>query len=69
MTPTFILVLFLANSEIATFPTSRAICFETLEAHQQGAIVYSWDSEGQGWPAERVLCLEKIEDETQEPMS
>lgn len=66
---TFILVLFLANSEIATFKTTKEVCFETLSAHQNGAIVYSWDSEGQGWPAERVLCLEKIEEETQEPMS
>lgn len=69
MIPTFILVLFLATGEEVAFPTSKELCFEALHAHQQGAIVYSWDSEGQGWPAERVLCLEKIEDETQEPMS
>jgi hypothetical protein len=66
---TFILVLFLASSEIATFHTTRELCFETLEAHQQGALVIAWDKDGKQWPAERVLCLEKIEDETQEPMS
>jgi hypothetical protein len=66
---TFILVLFLASQEIATFHTTRELCFETLEAHQQGALVIAWDKDGKQWPAERVLCLEKIEDETQEPMS
>lgn len=69
MTPTFILVLFLATGEEVAFNTTREVCFETLSAHQQGAIVYSWDSDGKGWPAERVWCLEKVEEENQEPMS
>lgn len=67
---TFILVLFLANSEIATFPTSRAICFETLRAHQQGAIVVAWDSSGKQWPAEIVWCLEPTDQAIEEaPLS
>lgn len=67
---TFILVLFLANSEIATFPTSRAICFETLSAHQQGSLVIAWDKEGRQWPAEKVWCLEPINQDREEaPLS
>lgn len=64
---TFILVLFLASQEIATFNTTKEVCFETLSAHQQGSMVIAWDREGKQWPAERVWCLEKVQEETQEP--
>jgi hypothetical protein len=63
---TFLLVLFLASSEIATFHTTRELCFETLEAHQEGALVIAWDRDGKQWPAERVLCLEPVEEATTE---
>jgi hypothetical protein len=62
----FILVLFLANAEIATFPTSKAICFETLEAHRQGSVVIAWDREGKQWTAENVWCLEPVEQDSAE---
>lgn len=62
---TFILVLFLASHEIATFHTTRELCMETLEAHQQGSLVIAWDRDGKQWPAERVFCLEPIETETE----
>lgn len=55
---TFILLLFLANSEVARFETTQALCMETLQAHRQGAIVYSWDAGGKQWPAENVFCVE-----------
>lgn len=64
MTPTFILVLFLANSEIATFNTTKEVCFDTLKAHQEGSLVIAWDRDGKQWPAENVWCLEPIEEAT-----
>lgn len=63
---TFILVLFLASTEIVSFQTTKALCFETLEAHRQGSVVVAWDREGRQWPAENVWCLEEMEQETQE---
>jgi hypothetical protein len=63
---TFILVLFLASQEIATFATTKELCFETLEAHQQGSLVIAWDAQGKQWPAERVFCLEPVEETTLE---
>lgn len=66
---TFLLVLFLANSEIATFATSKATCFETLEAHRQGSIVVAWDRDGKQWPAENVWCLEPQDEAKEAPTS
>lgn len=55
---TFILVLFLASAEIVTFPTTKSLCMETLEAHRQGSVVIAWDADGKQWPAENVFCVE-----------
>lgn len=66
MIPTFILVLFLATGEEVAFNTTKEVCFETLSAHQQGSMVIAWDREGRQWPAERVWCLEKVEEDNQE---
>lgn len=63
---TFLLVLFLVHGETVMFPTTRELCFEALEAHRQGAVVYSTDEEGRRWPAENVLCLEPIEEGKEE---
>lgn len=69
MIPSFILVLFLASQEIATFNTTKEVCFETLEAYRQGSIVIAWDRAGRQWPAENVWCLEPIKEEAEAPTS